>query len=330
MKSIGLPPGLERQMSDIREHVHGVVGPSLSHDGQTAKTAHPLYGSQSGNIVLEGRSAISEDSDMFPMCRGICTRCMRCDGVDGELGPPGIFIRCTQRDGADTTTKESRPPGIFINDGVAHEPVIATSAIDGDRSESPMKIALERPVCGLSVEGIGISNATLIRKSGIDGWTSRIIGEQSFANKYIKVRWVVDAKRLCTTDKQVVSRSFDISPGCSFKLILRPTMTSGKKGQACFGNARGCGSVDLKLMKHTGTAPTLEFSVSIGQGPMCGPVRKHDFHDIISSKGDHKFDFRSTVDQSSTFLVSMKVLSCSTRPAPVAEIWRKPEATIGV
>merc|ERR1719379_870697 len=47
----------------------------------------------------------------------------------------------------------------------------------------------------------------------------------------IKFFWPVDAKKFSRKDKQIVSPSFEIQPGSSFKLILKPEAMGEKKGQ---------------------------------------------------------------------------------------------------
>jgi len=191
-----------------------------------------------------------------------------------------------------------KPPGVFIKSDSAHSLVskstAATEEVEDDHCD---KGVLNTPAAVETVATEKLSRDLWVENVGVDG--------------HLKVHWLVDAKRLRTKDQQIVSRSFEISPGCSFKLMLKPTTTGEKKGQACFQKARGCGSVDLKLTECAGVAPTLQFGISVGQGSTRGPVQ-HDFNNSIVgslSKSDYKFDFQSAVDrESSTFLVSLEVL----------------------
>lgn len=113
-------------------------------------------------------------------------------------------------------------------------------------------------------------------------------------------------KKLTTKDQQIISPSFEIGSGCSFRLMLKPTAMGDKKGQACFKKAKGCGSVDLKLAECGGNAPTLMYSISIGNFT-CGPFQ-HDFKDSCLSRNDQFVDFTKAVDPTtSTFFVTLKV-----------------------
>jgi len=127
---------------------------------------------------------------------------------------------------------------------------------------------------------------------------------------HLNVHWPVDARKLRGKDKQIISPSFEIFPGCSFKLMVKPRAMGDKKGQASFHKGRGCGSVELKLVEGVVLAPTLRFRIAVGGTNACRMV-SHDFSNSTvcgSDRGEGHFDFKSAVDRkSSTFLVSLEV-----------------------
>lgn len=125
-------------------------------------------------------------------------------------------------------------------------------------------------------------------------------------------RWRVEAQRLRTKDKQIVSPSFEVSTGMLCKLILVATPMGDKKGQASFQKSHGQGSVLLKFVDGPAVAPTVRFRISVGSGEQgqmwSGPV-KHDFRECVVAGLDVDWDFRSAVDtKSSCFVVSLEVL----------------------
>lgn len=131
-------------------------------------------------------------------------------------------------------------------------------------------------------------------------------------NGRINVHWPIDVKKLRSTDKHIVSPSFEIHPGSSFKLMLRPKSTGdGFQSQASFKKARGRGSVELKLTSDMETAPELRFRISVGKGLPRGPA-KHDFNNSSVgglAQNDEVFDFVSTVNaKSSVVFISLEVL----------------------
>jgi len=103
----------------------------------------------------------------------------------------------------------------------------------------------------------------------------------------VTVIWTVDARKLKSSDKIVVSPPFEVaSVSRRFKMMLCPRSISEKKGGACFKNAKGRGFVQLK--SETGETAeglglvTINISVGAGradsawQTPLKDPVH-HDF-----------------------------------------------------
>jgi hypothetical protein len=147
--------------------------------------------------------------------------------------------------------------------------------------------------------------------------TTRELQLERLEDGHLKVHWPIDAKRLRAKDKVCISPSFELFPGCSFKLMVKPRAMGDKKGQASFHKARGWGSVELKSMEGVAVAPTLRFLISVGGELPRGPV-EHDFHNSTVgglAKSDEMFDFTSAVDsKSSTFVVSLEVLPKGWQP----------------
>lgn len=122
----------------------------------------------------------------------------------------------------------------------------------------------------------------------------------------LKITWPVDGKKLDAKEKQIISPSFEIFPGSSYKLMMRPTHI-----QDNFKRGGGVGSVELKLMDGVPVAPVLRFRIAIGERSPRELV-EHDFskNNIggLASNGRH-FDFKSAVDpDSSALLITLEVL----------------------
>lgn len=128
-------------------------------------------------------------------------------------------------------------------------------------------------------------------------------------NRPLRISWPVDSRRLRCKDKQIVSPAFEVYPGCSFKLMLKPKTTGDRKHQEGFHSARGWGSVELKCVEGSSLAPTLRFSISVGGGAPRGPVA-HNFSENTVSRlmqSEESFDFASAVNKkTSMFSVCMQ------------------------
>jgi len=182
-----------------------------------------------------------------------------------------------------------KPPGIFerIGSTFSSASTVATVAEDAEAEHAPEKLTTE------------VTRDLRCEHVGIEG--------------HVKVQWPVDARRLRGKDKQMISPSFEIIPGCSFKLMVKPKSVGDKKGQASFHRARGWGSVELKLVEGTALAPTLCFRISVGGGLPRGPVQ-HDFGNCTVGglgKSEEYFDFASSVDpHSSSFVIFLETFPC--------------------
>lgn len=212
------------------------------------------------------------------------------------LKPPGVFLPDANYStvaGASLT----KPPGVLKRTDSCHSlaSTAATSAgASEDDKQDPNSLIVPPAV-----------------KADIAQCSNRELQVEHMDDGSKKVFWPLNVKKLNGKDQQIVSPSFEIAPGSSFKLIVRPRFMGSKKGQTGFKKARGCGSVDLKRLSGTATGPKLRFCISVGGGAPFGPV-EHDFSS--SSVGglasnDNKFDFKSAADSSSsTTLICLEVL----------------------
>lgn len=126
-----------------------------------------------------------------------------------------------------------------------------------------------------------------------------------------RINWQVDAKKLSSMERQIISPSFQISEKASVKIMLKAKGVGSRKGQASFKKSRGIGSVEVKFVEGSTEAPQLRLYVSVGDQLPRGPV-DHDFgtSSVCNLPKDmEEWNFSSSVDlQSSSFLVSLHVL----------------------
>lgn len=228
------------------------------------------------------------------------------------LKPPGIFEKVDTSSclrGSNSTTP-AKPPGILKRSGstfsLASTAATATGDFEDDKRlecspkrSSPLVLLQQQHGEGAATEPGAIEDV------------NRELWVDHCCDGRMQIHWPVDARKLNGKDKQIISPSFEIYPGCSLKLMLKPTAMGEKKHQSSFKKAKGRGSVDLKLVESDGFSPTLRFCISVGGGSPRGPV-EHDFSDSAVgglAKNDGQFDFSSAVDPtSSTFLVLLEVL----------------------
>jgi len=132
----------------------------------------------------------------------------------------------------------------------------------------------------------------------------------------IFVTWPVDARKLNGKDKQIISSSFDLFPDMVCKLMIKPKPKGLSKGLASFQKARGCGSIELKIVEGEEKAPAFSFRLSIGSGDLLDGPRGPVKHSFASSsvcglpKEQEDWDFRAATDvDSNIFVVSLEVLA---------------------
>merc|ERR1719203_1856435 len=98
----------------------------------------------------------------------------------------------------------------------------------------------------------------------------------------VEVAWNIDARRLRSKEKTLVSPTFELPMGAAvqFRLMVYAKRRSQKKGGDNFGKARGSGSIHLKCeANHLEEHPRqslLAFRIAVGSEPWRGPVT-HDF-----------------------------------------------------
>lgn len=116
-------------------------------------------------------------------------------------------------------------------------------------------------------------------------------------------QWHVDAKKLESNDRQIISPSFAISEGVSVKLMIKPSCRS-------FNRSKGVGSVEVKFVGESTPAPKIRFSISVGHQAACAPL-EHDFGKSLvctSAKQLQDWNFSSSISRASqSLLVSLHV-----------------------
>jgi len=146
----------------------------------------------------------------------------------------------------------------------------------------------------------------------------------SVASSIYRVRWTVDARKLKSTDREMVSPSFDLSFAggqVQFKMVMRPIAVSEGRGGASFKRAKGKGTVELRCLSEVSPSmkPVVIFQIAVGssiskakQFPPRGPV-KHDFTQkpiVGLPEGSEQWEFGKAVDEATqTFVVSLEILS---------------------
>jgi len=137
---------------------------------------------------------------------------------------------------------------------------------------------------------------------------------QSQVDGYCRTEWVVDARKLKGTDKQIVSPQFEVllrrgAPAVSFKMTLHPKTTDAKGGVS-FKKSEGVGHVQLKChtdeddLEAVGGA-SLRFAVGNPPKEIRGPF-EHTFYDnvIFNLPRNHAdWNFNAASDDQSLSLV---------------------------
>ena len=131
------------------------------------------------------------------------------------------------------------------------------------------------------------------------------------------VQWTVDAKKMRSKDRVVVSSPFMLPLGgqlLPFRMILVPSVVCKKARGHCFKKAEGRGSVQLKceasdLPQDANTR--IQYSVRVGWERFRGP-KEHDFRQAMVCglpKNQEDWNFAEAEDVASrTFTVHLEVL----------------------
>lgn len=148
----------------------------------------------------------------------------------------------------------------------------------------------------------------------------------------ICINWTIDARKLRTNDRSVVSPVFDLSdqsldrltglpaPPLPFKMTITPIVVSTAKGGASFNKAKGKAIITLKCEDprdhEESYLMSFKFSASSGRsllltqaprGPMTCNFAQNSVCGLPTS--DQVWDFLEVVDrQSQTFVVTLEVL----------------------
>lgn len=237
--------------------------------------------------------------------------------------PPGLEPLCDLPTGAllkmlvtmDTQPHKVyplKPPGIFKCDHLGYESTAASTAASdmGDESDAAVADATQMSDLVNMAGPVGLVNADCKKASH----EMQVVPLGSAGGQPCSVLWPVDAKKLKGKDKQIVSPSFEVLPGCWFKLFLKPKIVGEKglqRGQATLSKGKGWGSAELKCVEGAALAPALSFKLSVGAGVASGPI-EHDFKEstvcVLPKQGGY-FDFASAVDsETMTFLVSLEAV----------------------
>jgi hypothetical protein len=137
---------------------------------------------------------------------------------------------------------------------------------------------------------------------------------QSQVDGYCRTEWVVDARKLKGTDKQIVSPQFEVqirpgAPAIVFKMTLHPK-TTDSKGGVSFKKSEGVGHVQLKCHTDEGDLEavgdaSLRFAVGSPPKETKGPF-EHTFYDNVIFNLPRKhadWDFNEASDDLSLSLV---------------------------
>lgn len=137
------------------------------------------------------------------------------------------------------------------------------------------------------------------------------------SNTATLVKWTVDAKKMRSTDRVVVSPLFMLllsGQPMPFRMMLVPAAVCRRRGGHCFKRARGRGSVQLKceasdIREDVNT--NIQFTLCVGEGPLRGPV-EHDLrHAMLCGlpRDQADWNFGEAEDVAShTFTVRLTVL----------------------
>mmetsp|Transcript_27692 Transcript_27692/g.54356 ORF Transcript_27692/g.54356 Transcript_27692/m.54356 type:complete len:292 (+) Transcript_27692:44-919(+) len=137
------------------------------------------------------------------------------------------------------------------------------------------------------------------------------------SNAATSVKWIVDAKKMRSTDRVVVSSLFLVllsGQPMPFRMMLVPAAVCRRRGGHCFKRARGRGSVQLKCETNhfqEDVNTKITFTLCVGPGPLRGP-HEHDLrHAMLCGlpRDQAHWNFDEAEDVlSHTFTVCLTVL----------------------
>jgi len=133
-------------------------------------------------------------------------------------------------------------------------------------------------------------------------------------------QWTVDAKKLRSTDRVVVSPPFVLPLGgqlLPFRMMLVPAVVCKRRGGHCFKRAQGRGSVQLKCEASDlpqDASTKIQYALRVGWGRLRGP-NEHDFQQAMVCglpRDQEDWNFAEAEDAASrTFTVHLEVLHIS-------------------
>lgn len=298
---IRLPPGLE--------HINGCAL-SSGLQGQEPAALHQLLGNFTSTPQWSADFISSDMQSMLPPLSGnFSFMHPYFAGLPIAQSP----LSCFSFDSQPCFPKQpARPPGNWDNISLA-----STAAGDGASDEGdvlPCQLTPEGLVQRPSADndlGENQTNAQVkCSTAGADVNAHTAWVEQT-ANGHLWVRWPVDAKKLRSKDRQIISPTIEVSPQASIKLMLKPSCTGERKGQASWKRSQGIGCVEVKFLGESSSAPRMRCSISVGEQAPRGSF-EHDFADnsvCMLPKEIGQWDFRASINpESSSFLVSLQVL----------------------
>lgn len=166
-----------------------------------------------------------------------------------------------------------------------------------------------------SSEGTGSMDVSMVKVTSITVPRMQVNAlTQSQVDGYCRTEWVVDARKLKGTDKQIVSPQFEVqirpgAPAIVFKMTLHPKSTDSKGGVS-FKKSEGVGHVQLKCHTDEGDLEavgdaSLRFAVGSPPKETKGPF-EHTFIDNVIFNLPRKqadWDFTAASDDLSLSLV---------------------------
>jgi len=214
-----------------------------------------------------------------------------------------------------------KPPGVFKCNNLGYESTAPSTAESEIGDESDFSAADATQVANLvSTTAAAVFTDAGCKKSSHD---MQVVPLGNADGQPCSVRWPVDAKKLKSKDKQLVSPSVELSPGCWFRLFIKPKLGGDKsllKGQASLSKGKGWGYVELKCVEGGSSAPALSLEISVGTGAASAPI-EHDFKEstlCVLPKQAGYFDFASAVDPE-TLTFSLFLKAAPTRAAVQSE-----------
>lgn len=134
-----------------------------------------------------------------------------------------------------------------------------------------------------------------------------------------RVSWTLDARKLESRDKQIVSPPFELAVGHSgsaeFRMMLHPKVVSNERRGGSFAKAKGCGFVQVK--SAAGLQDRVALGVTVGTPADRVPV-VHDFAEsaVLSlPKDGGVWDLRGAVDRETRTLTIVLDLDAEAAPS---------------